>query len=302
QSRGRHKSKLRGLTDRPVGLTLKQKCELVERELEETKDEIQKIEEDSEQALRDLEADMEEADIWWAEVQKATSDFDKEFSILSQKKGGTAASEKLLRYLEERNHKRDLLKEKLCLKNNSLRSYKKKLQQQLRQKEQMGETFREVRFEQLQIRNTQYQEKIEEKNKELLKLKLTSGKAVQALNSYKKRLQDAMETSVCLKKDISQRKELLEKIERETVRVEEERAKAESLNKQLRRQLSDYRVPPVLRYVQEKMAVSDLQKSIKIWERKVSIAEVSATGPRVHECAAETGVEHRPCLPTCRHP
>ncbi|NXD15497.1 CC113 protein, partial [Nothocercus nigrocapillus] len=275
QTRGRYKSKSRAPTDRFVGLTLEQKCELVERELEETKDEIQKIQEDSEQTLRDLEAAMEEADIWWAEIKKAISDFDKEVSTLSQKKGGTVASEKLLRYLEERNHQRDLLKEKLRLKNDSLRSYKKKLQQQLRQKEQMGETFREVRFEQLQIRNTQYQEKIEEKNEELLQLKLTSGKTVQALNFYKRRLQDAMETSACLMKDISQRKELLEKMERDTVQVEEERAKAESLNKQLRRQLSDYRVPPVLRYVQEKMAISDLQNSLKAWERKVSIAEMS---------------------------
>ncbi|XP_068812290.1 cilia- and flagella-associated protein 263 isoform X3 [Struthio camelus] len=224
QTRGRYKSKSRGPTDRFVGLTVEQKCELAERELEETKDEIQRLKEDSEQTIQNLE---------------------------------------------------DLMKEKLRLKNDSLKSYKKKLQQQLRQKEQMGETLREIRFEQLQIRNMQYQEKIDEKNQELLQLKLTSGKTVQVLNFYKRRLQNAMETSVCLMKDISQRKELMEKIEREAILVEEERAKAESLNKKLWRQLSDYRVPPVLRYVHEKMAISDLRNSLKAWERKVAIAEMS---------------------------
>uniref|UniRef100_A0A8C4KCA1 Cilia- and flagella-associated protein 263 n=1 Tax=Dromaius novaehollandiae TaxID=8790 RepID=A0A8C4KCA1_DRONO len=276
QTRGRYKSKSRGPTDHFVGLTVEQKCELVEWELEETKDEIQRLKEDSEQTLQDLEAVMEEADIWWADIKKAISDFEKDIiSIISQKKGSIVASEKLLRYMEEKNHQRDLMKEKLRLKNDSLKSYKKKLQQQLRQKEQMGETLREVRFEQLQIRNMQYQEKIDEKNKELLQLKLTSGKTVQVLHFYKRKLQNAMETSVCLMKDISQRKELLQKIEREAILVEEERAKAESLNKKLRRQLSDYRVPPVLRYVHEKMAVTDLKHSLKAWERKVAIAEMS---------------------------
>ncbi|XP_068812287.1 cilia- and flagella-associated protein 263 isoform X1 [Struthio camelus] len=276
QTRGRYKSKSRGPTDRFVGLTVEQKCELAERELEETKDEIQRLKEDSEQTIQNLEAVMEEADIWWADVKKAISDFDKDIiSTISLKKGSIVASEKLLRYMEEKNHQRDLMKEKLRLKNDSLKSYKKKLQQQLRQKEQMGETLREIRFEQLQIRNMQYQEKIDEKNQELLQLKLTSGKTVQVLNFYKRRLQNAMETSVCLMKDISQRKELMEKIEREAILVEEERAKAESLNKKLWRQLSDYRVPPVLRYVHEKMAISDLRNSLKAWERKVAIAEMS---------------------------
>ncbi|KAF1650939.1 hypothetical protein FQA23_0006682, partial [Aptenodytes patagonicus] len=275
-ARGRYKSKLHGATDYFVGLTVEQKCELAERELTETKDEIQRMEEDSEQTLQNLEAVIEEADVWWTDVKKAISDFEKDIiSTISSKKGSIIASEKLLRYMEEKNRQRDLLREKLRLKNYLLKGYKKKLQQQLRQKEQMGETLREVRLQQLQVRNAQYQEKIEEKNQELLQLKLTSGKTVQVLNFYKRKLQNAMETSTSLMKDISQRKELLEKIEREAALVEEQRAEAESVNRQLRKQLSDYSVPPVLGYVQKKMAVTDLENSLKAWERKVAVAEMS---------------------------
>ncbi|XP_063190205.1 coiled-coil domain-containing protein 113 isoform X5 [Chroicocephalus ridibundus] len=172
----------------------------------------------------------------------------------------------------------DLLREKLCLKNYLLKGYKKKLQQQLRQglqKEQMGETLCEVRLQQLQVRNAQYQEKIDEKNQELLQLKLTSGKTVQVLNFYKRKLQDAMEMSTSLMKDISQRKELLGKIEREAALVEEQRAEAESVNWQLRKQLSDYSVPSVLSYVQKKVAVTDLKNSLKAWERKAAVAEMT---------------------------
>uniref|UniRef100_A0A8B9QLV1 Coiled-coil domain containing 113 n=1 Tax=Apteryx owenii TaxID=8824 RepID=A0A8B9QLV1_APTOW len=102
-----YKSKLCDPTDGFVGLTAEQKCELAEWELEETKDEIQRLKEDSEQTLQDLEADMEEADIWWADIQKAISDFDKNIiSTISQKKGSIVAFEKLLRYLEEKNHQK----------------------------------------------------------------------------------------------------------------------------------------------------------------------------------------------------
>ncbi|NWY62365.1 CC113 protein, partial [Chionis minor] len=276
QTRGRYKSKLHGATDYFVGLAVGQKCELAERELTEMKDEIQRIKEDSEQTLQNLEAVIEEADVWWTDVKKAVSDFEKDvISTISSKKGSIIASEKLLRYMEEKNRQRDLLREKLHLKNSLLKGYKKKLQQQLRQKEQVGETLCEVRLQQLQVRNAQYQEKIDEKNHELLQLKLTSGKTVQVLNFYKRKLQDTMEMSASLMKDISQRKELLEKIEREATVVEEQRAEAESVNQQLRKQLSDYSVPPVLSYVQKKMAVTDLENSRKAWERKVAVAEMS---------------------------
>ncbi|XP_075290267.1 cilia- and flagella-associated protein 263 isoform X2 [Opisthocomus hoazin] len=279
QTHGRYKSKLHCAMDYFAALTVEQKCELAERELTETKDEIQRMKEDSEQTLQYLEAVIEEADIWWADVKKAISDFEKDIvSIISSKKGSIRASDKLLRYMEEKNCQRDLLREKLRFKNSLLKGYKKKLQQQIKQglqKEQMGETILEFRLQQLQVRNAQYQQKIAEKNQELLQLKLTSEKTVHVLNFYKTKLQDSMATSASLMKDISQRKELLEKTEREAVLVEEQRAEAESVNWQLQKQLSDYSVPPVLSYVWKKMAVTDLEKSLKAWERKVAIAEMS---------------------------
>ncbi|NXE84853.1 CC113 protein, partial [Cochlearius cochlearius] len=281
QTRGRFKSKLHSATDSFVGLTVEQKCELAERELAEMKGEIERMNEDLEQTLRNLEAVIEEADVWWTDVKKAISDFEKDIiSTISSKTGSIVASEKLLRYMEKKNRQRDLLREKLRLKNYLLKDYKQKLQQQVRQKEQMGETLHEVRLQQLQVRNAQYQEKIDEKNQELLQLKLTSGKTVQVLNFYRRKLQDAMEMSTSLMKDVSQRKELLEKIEREAALVEEQRAEAESVNRQLRKQLADYSVPPVLSYVRKKMAVTDLENSLKAWERKVAIAEMSLQSHR----------------------
>ena len=54
----------------------------------------------------------------------------------------------------------------------------------------------------------------------------------------------------------------------------QERAKAEKINRKLRQQLADYRVPDVMEYVGEKADLYELQKKVKSWERKVEIAEV----------------------------
>ena len=58
----------------------------------------------------------------------------------------------------------------------------------------MGETFLEFRLQQLQVRNAQYQQKIAEKNQELLQLKLTSEKTVRVLNFYK--VSEPLSTSI----------------------------------------------------------------------------------------------------------
>ncbi|XP_067406201.1 cilia- and flagella-associated protein 263 isoform X2 [Emydura macquarii macquarii] len=276
QSRARRKSKSRAATDRFIGLTVEQKNNLAQRELDETKEEIQQTKEDSERIIQNYQAVMEEADIRWADIKKAMCSFNKDIiQTISKKKGSVIASEKVLRYLEEKNHHRDATKEKLRLKNDSLKVQKKKLQLQLKQKEEMGEALHEVDFQQLKIENAQFLEKIDERNRDLLQLKLTAGNTLQILNSYKRRLQNATAASTRLMKDLAQRKESLEKMERETTLVEEERAKAESVNKQLRKQLSDYRVPAVLKYVNQKTTMYDLENNIKIWERKVEIAEMS---------------------------
>uniref|UniRef100_A0A8D0B3R6 Cilia- and flagella-associated protein 263 n=1 Tax=Salvator merianae TaxID=96440 RepID=A0A8D0B3R6_SALMN len=274
--RGRRKSKSRMTADRLVCLTVEQKCDIAQRELEETKEDIQRLKQSSDRILQNYLAVMEEADIRMADIKKAVAEFDKEIvKTITKKKGSVIASDKVLRYMEDKIRARDVLKEKIRLKNDSLKVQKKKMQLQLKQKEELGEALHEVDFQQLKIENAQFLEKIDERNQELLQLKVTVGSALQVLNFYRKKLQNAMSVATHLVKDIAQRKDSLDKIARETMLVEEERQKAEVLNKKLRRQLSIYKVPPVLSYVHEKMAVHELENVVKIWERKVEIAEMA---------------------------
>lgn len=60
----------------------------------------------------------------------------------------------------------------------------RKMEQQLHQKEDMGEVLHVVDFDQLKIENQQYLDRIEERNSELLSLKNTTGKAVQVCLAF----------------------------------------------------------------------------------------------------------------------
>ncbi|XP_077145118.1 cilia- and flagella-associated protein 263 isoform X2 [Ranitomeya variabilis] len=309
QMRSRRRSKSRStISDRLLSLTVDQKCDLVQRELEESREEAQRDADNTQRVfqcykaapgrhtasrchsqplranrpkLDNRKATKEEAEIRSSEIKKAKYEFERDIAraAASNKKGERGSPEKILRYMEEKMLARDSLVDKLRLKNAALRIQKKKLQMQLKQKEEMGEVLNEVDFQQLKIENAQFLERIDERNQDLLQLKMTTGNTMQVLNSYKK-LQHSSLESGRLTKEISSRTEILQRIELETSQVEQERAKAEILNKKLKKQLSDYSVPDVLQYVQEKMAQEELEKSVRAWERKVEIAELSLSAQR----------------------
>ncbi|CAN2389299.1 Coiled-coil domain containing 113 [Pristimantis euphronides] len=278
QMRSRRRSKSRStISERLLSLSVDQKCELVQRELEASREEAQRDRENTERVLQSHKATMEEAEIRSSEIKKVKNEFDRDVgkAAVSHKKGEGMNPEKVLRYMEEKILERDSLVDKLRLKNAALKIQKKKLQMQLKQKEEMGEVLNEVDFQQLKIENAQFLELIDDRNQDLLRLKMTAGDTLQVLNSYKKKLQNTMAESIHLAKEILVRSEMLQRIELETVQVEQERAKAEGLNKKLKKQLGDYRVPDVLQYVQEKMEQEELEKLVRAWERKVEIAELS---------------------------
>lgn len=105
------------------------------------------------------------------------------------------------------------------------------------QKEETGEVRHEVDFDQLKIENQQFNERYEEKNRELLKLKFSAGNTTQVLNSFKvsfgddqtggslftcecihmqKKLHALSVESESLDEEMQQRRELQDKIEAET--------------------------------------------------------------------------------------
>jgi len=135
-----------------------------------------------------------------------------------------------------------------------------------------------IDFHQLQIENKQYVQKIDERNEELLKLKLTTGSTVQALNTLKNKLQSLLTESSWLSKEIKSRTEQLNKLEEDAATVQAELQSEARLKKKLGQQDSDQggNMPQILDYVKQKKDMYEIEATLKNWERKVEIAEMAA--------------------------
>uniref|UniRef100_A0A8C8Z6N4 Uncharacterized protein n=1 Tax=Prolemur simus TaxID=1328070 RepID=A0A8C8Z6N4_PROSS len=112
QLRGRRRSKSRTGMDRLIGLTVDQKLELIQKELEDMKDEIRHMRANAERDLQHHEAIIEEADIRWTEVQREVQEFEKDIlKTISKKKGSILATEKVMKYIEDMNRRRGNMKD-----------------------------------------------------------------------------------------------------------------------------------------------------------------------------------------------
>ena len=149
------------------------------------------------------QAILEETDVRIAELKKDAYEFKRDIVVGAENfRTGKTMAEKVIRYMEEKLRQKDSVVEKLRLKNASLKSQIQKVDLQLRQKEEMGDVLHYIDFHQLGIENKQYMAKIEERNQELLKLKMTTGNTVQVLNNLKRKLNDLIDDSELLKREI----------------------------------------------------------------------------------------------------
>ncbi|KAI9222887.1 hypothetical protein BC828DRAFT_396411 [Blastocladiella britannica] len=264
------------VVDVQLTLTADQKAEIATRELEELRDNLDHRRSEWSRTVDNLRAEMEEMDISLQEVTRASYEFTRDIVNGARSEWtGKVLAERLLRYWEDAMRARDTTLEKIRLKNATLKTHKNKLMLQLRQKEEMGEVLHAIDFDQLKIENHQYQAKIEERNSELLKLKLVAGNIVQVLNFYKKKLGTLEDACSKLSTEIQARQDLRNRLSTEAKVVERDTGKAEKLNQQLVASSREFTVPSVMEYVNLKAEQQELYAKARSWRRKVEIAQIS---------------------------
>jgi chromosome segregation ATPase len=183
----------------------------------------------------------------------------------------------------------DSMVDKLKLKNSALKIQIQKLDKQLGEKAEMGEVLHAIDFDQLNIENQQYTEKISERNKELSKLKQTAGKTVQVLNSLKGKLTALTSQSAALEEQTAEKEHALASIKDEIRRVQEERLVAERANRRSKRKQTEVKMPQVMDYVHRRVEEDEMRKQVASWERKLELAKRGASQARRNLAnAAET--------------
>ena len=101
---------------------------------------------------------------------------------------GKGVSHRLVKQFELAESKKDEDLEKVRLRNISLKTTLRKLEKMLRAREQLAEGLHMIDFEQLKIENQTWNEKIEERNEELAKLKRKKTSTVQVLTHIREKI------------------------------------------------------------------------------------------------------------------
>ena len=139
-SRGSRKKSLTVKKTQHLLLTTEQKYDIATQEMEEVRDEIERMKANSEKLLDSLRAQMEECDVRIAEIKKDAYEFKRDIVTGAENfRTGKTIAEKAVRYMEEKLRAKGSMAEKLRLKNMTLKTQIQKMEGQLQQKEDMGE-------------------------------------------------------------------------------------------------------------------------------------------------------------------
>ena len=259
-----------------------QKCEIASAEQERLTREAEDHRKTSEKLADTLRAVLEETDIRIAEMKKDAYEFKRDIVVGAENmRTGKTIAERMTRYMEEKLRHRDGMIEKLRLKNSTIKAQLQKAEAQMKQKEEMGDVLHYIDFHQLQIENRQYQFSIEERNEELLRLKLVTGKTAQTLNLLKQRLLVILSESAWLHREIAVRKEQLSKVDNDKSSVNMDIAVERRGKDHLGQQAETGDVPSTLNYVEQKAHMYDLQSTLRNWQRKIEIMHMAAERARI---------------------
>lgn len=256
-------------------LSLQEKHDIATAELEELKKSIQEGQKKSEELLEWLKAVLDEIDINIAEIKREAHEFKRDIVLGSENsRTGKIVAEKLIKYIEERIRLKDTIISKNHENNQKLNRSITKEKQKIMKKEQANDDLQFIDFHQLQIENKKLVRDIDERNKQLLSLKVTSGKSTQRLTHIKdmlskeekklkeltQEIEDAVYQNDANTKNIQKVNKMTKIINRKQKRYKQQKNESENL-------------PSVSDYIDLKNEESQLLKQVSTLERKIIIAE-----------------------------
>ncbi|XP_075993655.1 cilia- and flagella-associated protein 263 [Genypterus blacodes] len=243
-------------------LSLEQKCYVAKSEVEATQQDLDKLKQRRQRIHDHYKASMKEAEIRLQEIGKAKKEFERKVvKPLKEKKWEIKEPDNVFRYIEDKSKVTQL--DMLRLKNQALMTEEKELRKKLREMAEREKPMSQVEKEDMdQAPGGDDLEELQDK----------SFKLRHNLRKYQKKLQILTRESEELSRDIAKKTQVLKNMEEIIQKTEEERLKAEALNQHLHQQLTDYRAPDTLDYMNLKVKHKKLQHSVIVLERKARIA------------------------------
>ncbi|CAF0930694.1 unnamed protein product [Rotaria sordida] len=262
-------------SDFRILLTLEQKLAIIMSEYEQIKIEKMRRETINEKKTDQLESDVEWINIEQSDFEIAITEFLKIKDSSIDKRTHKLIGEKINRYFHEHLQARESLTNKLRSRSSGLKRQIIRLEAQLKQQEEMGESLHEVDFNQLEMENKQYLDKIDEKNIELVLLKRKAAKVSKLINDYKVSLNTNTIDLIDIQQRINKQDILYKFTEQEIIKASSEQSRAAKKHNNLCDQIEHYQAPEILDYVKKKSLLCNLQRDCQVWQRKVELVSMS---------------------------
>jgi len=173
-------------------------------QVNELRDELKRLQAQFDRTAMEMKRRLDDKETKAREIKEAFIDFKREIlKAAENSRTGKPIPGKLIKGFEEQEQGKDGEVEKLRLANINRRNVLRKLEGTLRQKEKLADGLHLIDFEQLKIENQTLNEKIEERNEELLKLRKKTTTTVQVLTHLKEKLQFVQAENQVLKHDLA---------------------------------------------------------------------------------------------------
>jgi len=220
---------------KPYHLDLSQKYDVVRNELQNANNKWEAFEKTKDEKTDELLATNQEIILNIKDIKMEVYELNRKIDIQSENpKSGKINAEIFHKFFEEKFKKLDNYKKKLTEQNVNLMKQIMAARKKIEKKDKSNE-LQFIDFHQLQIENKKYVKEVDEKNKLLLKLKMTIGKITQDKNKCKDKLNDEIKNLQSLRQKTLEKEKQIERIKDMIDNQKEEEKRIETLTKTLNR-------------------------------------------------------------------
>lgn len=202
----------------------------------EAREKLDRQVKDFDQLALDLQTRLDDKEFNAKSISASYREFKKEILLKAENsRTGHHISKIQIEGIEGAESKREEELEKVRLRNIGLRNLQRKLDNLLRAREQLAEGLHMIDFEQLKIENQTLNEKIEERNEDLAKLKRKKTTTVQILTHIREKLRFTENSNRVLRDKLNSLETIITKLrntvtsfklERDAIRIENKELKA----------------------------------------------------------------------------
>lgn len=235
---------------RQFHLDLSQKYDVVRNELQKANDTWENFERKKDEKTDDLLATNQEIISNIKDIKMEVYELNRKIDIQSENpKSGKINADIFEKFFKEKFKKLENMKKKLADQNSNLIKMITKARQKIEKKDKSNE-LEFIDFHQLQIENKKYVKEVDEKNKLLLKLKMTIGKITQDKNKNKDKLNKEIKNLDSKRRNIVDKQKHIKRIENMMENQLNEEKRVETLAKKLhRKQMKQSTIITVMSFV-----------------------------------------------------